>query len=116
MNTQTPLTTISQWVENYPTGYINMKDRKKTTFKQTLLSHTASVNNSKEILKQGDNTKIKEISISNKEKVMKPTTALTYENFSTENFYDINMSSHMNPIWVIVIFLLSIWIIYYLAK
>ena len=51
---------------------------------------------------------------------MKPTKALTYENFGVyledEQFIPVNMSSHMDPMWVIVTFLLAIWIIYFLAK
>lgn len=120
MDTQSTLTKTSQWVENYPTGYISMKDRKISKFKPALSKHASSMKNSKEILKQGDNTKTKELRVSDKEKIMKPTKALTYENFGVyledEQFIPVNMSSHMDPIWVIVTFLLAIWIIYFLAK
>ena len=121
MNTQSTLTKTSQWVENYPMGYINMK-KKVSGFKPSMLRHTGAMQSSKKILKQGDNTKTKEPRVSDKEKIMKPTTALTYESFTNdifpenEQFLSVNMSSHMNPIWVIIAFLLAIWIIYFLAK
>ena len=122
MDTQSSLTTTSQWVENYPTGYISMKNRKISTFKPALSNHANSIKNSKEILKYGDNTKTKEPRVSDKEKNMKPTKALTYENFinvmhlEDNQFIPVNMSSHMNPLWVMIACLIAIWIIYFFAK
>ena len=118
MNTDSTLTKTSQWVENYPTGYITKK-KKVSTFIPSMLKHTESIQSSMEILKKGDNTKTKEPGVS--DKVMKPITALTYESFTHnflegEQFFPVNMSSHMDPIWVIIAFLLAIWIIYFIDK
>jgi len=100
----------SQWVENYP-GIIT-SDRKLLDFEPLMLETTCSIKKSKKIMENGDN-------IEKDEKIENPTVALTYEDFTNnilkENLSP-NMTSHMNPIWIIIIFLIAIYIIFFLAK
>ena len=125
MNTQSILPNNSQWVEAYPTGYINIQSDKLKDFKPEVLKYNYTIESTLDILKQGDNSKIDMPKLSSQEKKLKPTKALTYEGFSGENlnfpheetfFLPTNMASHMNPIWVIIAFLIAVWIIYFLAK
>jgi len=126
MNTQSPLTksSLPLWVESYPKGYINMKTEKTSNkFKPNVLKYKYAMDSAKEILKQGDNSKIKMPRISSKETKMPTTKPLSYENFVNNNvfpeekfFLPTNMASHMEPIWVLIAFLLAIWIIYFVAK
>lgn len=125
MNIQPILTNNSQWVEAYPTGYINIHSNKLKDFKPDVLKYNYTIDSTHAILKQGDNSKIEMPQLSSQEKKLKPTKALTYEGFSGNNLYfqhketfslPTNMVSHINPIWVIIAFLIAIWIIYFLAK
>ena len=100
----------SQWVENYP-GIIT-SDRKLTDFEPLMLETSYSIAKSRKIMENGDN-------FEKDEKIKNPTVALTYEYFTNnllkENLSP-NMTSHMNPIWIIIIFLIAIYIIFFLAK
>jgi len=125
MNTQSILTDNSQWVEAYPTGYINIQSDKLNDFKPDVLKYNYTIESTRAILKQGDNSKIDMPKLRSQEKKIKPTKALTYEGFSGDNlkfsneetfFLPTNMASHMNPIWIIISFLISFMIIYFLAK
>lgn len=101
----------SEWVENYP-GIIT-SDRKLLDFEPLMLETTYSIKKSRKIMENGDN-------IEKDNNIKKPTVALTYEDFTNnilkENFLSPNMTSHMNPIWIIIIFLIAIYIIFFLAK
>lgn len=101
----------SQWVEHYP-GIIT-SDRKLSDFKPLMLETSYSITESRKIMENGDN-------VEKDENIKKPTIALTYEDFTNnilkENFLSPNMTSHMNPIWIIIIFLIAIYIIFFLAK
>ena len=92
----------SQWVENYP-GIIT-SDRKLLDFEPLMLETTYSIAKSRKIMENGDN-------IEKDNNIKKPTVALTYEDFTNnilkENLSP-NMTSHMNPIWIIIIFLISL--------
>jgi hypothetical protein len=124
MDTQSPLTqsSLPLWVESYPNGVINMKHQNISKFKPDVLKYKYSIESAKKILKQGDNSKTKMPRISSKQTTLKQTTPLSYESFAVnpypeENFLlPTNMASHMDPIWVLIIFLLAIWIIYFIAK
>jgi len=124
MDTQSVLTNNSQWVEAYPSGYVNIQSKTIKNFKPDVLKYNYTMESSHAILKQGDNSKIEMPKLSSTEKKLKPTKALTYEGFAGELkipheetfFLPINMTSHMNPIWVILAFLIAVWIIYFLAK
>lgn len=100
----------SQWVEHYH-GSIT-PDRKLSDFKPLKLETSYSIAESRKIIENGDN-------VEKDENIKKPTIALTYEDFTNnilkENL-DPNMTSHMNPIWIIIIFLIAIYIIFFLAK
>jgi hypothetical protein len=126
MNTQSPLTisSLPLWVENYPTGYINMKTKNISTYKPDVLKYKYAIDTSKQIMNTGDNSSIKMPQISSKQVTLKQTTPLNYEEFighqniniPTEKFIlPLNMTSHTNPIWVLVIFLIAIWIILFLV-
>lgn len=101
----------SEWVENYP-GIIT-SDRKLLDFEPLMLETTYSIKKSRKIMENGDN-------IEKDNNIKKPTVALTCEDFTNnilkENFLSPNMTSHMNPIWIIIIFLIAIYIIFFLAK
>lgn len=99
MNTQTSLTQKSQWVEKYPTGYINF-NKKNNTFKKSLLKNTVSIQNSIKMLENGDNVE--------EGVVEEDTIALTYENFSNKKEH---LYSHIHSLWVIILILLSIYTI-----
>lgn len=109
----------SEWVENYP-GIIT-SDRKLLDFEPLMLETTYSIKKSRKIMENGDNIEkdnnIKKPTVA---LIKKPTVALTYEDFTNnilkENFLSPNMTSHMNPIWIIIIFLIAIYIIFFLAK
>ena len=100
----------SQWVENYP-GIIT-SDRKLLDFEPLMLETSYSIEKSRKIMENGDN-------IEKDNNIKKQTVALTYEDFTNnilkENLSP-NMTSHMNPIWIIIIFLIAIYIIFFLAK
>ena len=126
MDTQSPLmkSSLPLWVESYPKGYINMKNEKISKFKPNILKYKYAMDTTKEILKRGDNSKIKMPHISRKETTLPQTKAISYESFIVTNenifpeekFFLPNMASHMQPIWVLIVFLLAIWIIYFVAK
>ena len=94
MENQTPLTKSSfpLWVENYPTGYINMKNQKVKKFKPDVLKYDYAVETTKQIIKSGNNLGIK-IPSSMIKRVIK-TKPLNYENFS--NHPNENFSNELN--------------------
>jgi hypothetical protein len=127
MNTQSPLTisSLPLWVESYPTGYINMKTKNISTYKPDILKYKYAIDTSKQIMNTGDNTSIKIPQLSSKEVTLKKTTPLEYEEFIGNQYINIqnekfilplNMMSHTNPIWVLIIFLIAIWIIFFLVQ
>ena len=124
MKSSSPLTTSSLplWVESYPTGYIDMKTQNISTFKKDVLKYHEAISSAYEIINNGDNSKIKMPKISNKVKKLKAATILSqYEEFDNfiqeESFlFNTNTYSHINPIWVLMAFLLMIWIIFLFAK
>ena len=127
MNTQSPLTlsSLPLWLESYQTGYINMKTKNISTYKPDILKYQYAIDTSKQIMNTGDNSTIKMPQISSKEVTLKQTTPLEYEEFVGYQYTDIpkekfllplNMTSHTNPIWVLIIFLIAIWIIFFLAQ
>jgi hypothetical protein len=112
------------WVEKYPMGKINMKTQETSKFKKDQLEYTHSTNIAHTIMKDGNNSSIKLPLISNQVKKL-PKTEVLYENFtnnkksyiSSEKFgLPLNMESHINPVWVLIIFLIAIWIIYFIAN
>jgi hypothetical protein len=111
------------WVEKYPMGKINMKTQEPSKFKKDILEYTHATNVARTIIADGNNSSIKGMSINNKVKKL-PKTEVLYEQFTgNKNNIPIekfilspNMQSHMNPIWVLIIFLIAIWIIYFIAN
>ena len=111
------------WVEKYPMGKINMKTQETSKFKKDILEYTHATNIARKIIMDGNNSSVKETLVNNNLKKL-PKTEVLYEEFRdnntiipTENFnLPINMESHMNPIWVLIIFLIAIWIIYFIAN
>ena len=127
MENQTPLTksSLPLWVESYPTGYINMKNQEVAKFKPDVLKYDYAAETTKKIIKSGNNLGIKIPSPMTK-RIIK-TKPLNYENFSNEldKINDIFVDhkelfilprNHVNPIWIIISFLIFIWIIYFLSK
>jgi hypothetical protein len=127
MNTQSSLTLASSpWVENYTSGYINMKTEKKSTYKPKVLKYDYAINTAKQIMGAGDNSSIKSLELNGKEVTLKKTVPLEYEEFINleeninipkEKFIlPLNMSSHTNPIWVLITFLIALWIIFFISQ
>ena len=119
MDTQSVLTksSLPLWVENYPTGYINMKNQNITKFKPDILKYNYAAETTRQLIKSGNNLGIQIPSIMTKKKFK--TTALNFENFSQPGDFKerfILPQSYVNPIWIIIIFLISIWVIYFLSK
>ena len=111
------------WVEKYPMGKINMKTQETSKFKKDILEYTHATNIARTIIMDGNNSSVKETLVNNNVKKL-PKTEVLYEEFGDNNSnipienFDllINMKSHMNPIWVLIIFLIAIWIIYFIAN
>jgi len=118
MENQSPLTksSLPVWVESYPMGYINMKDQGISKFKPHLLKYDYATETTRQIIKNGNNSNITIPSFTTK-KIVK-TTPLNFENFTLENQFSENflMQSHMDPIWVIVTFLISFLILFYSTR
>ena len=77
MNTQSSLTLASSpWVENYTSGYINMKTEKKSTYKPKVLKYDYAINTAKQIMGAGDNSSIKSLELNGKEVTLKKTVPL----------------------------------------
>jgi hypothetical protein len=85
------------WVEKYQTGNINMKTKKTSTFVPNVSN---KLPDTKSILYDFEN-------FSNKETLYPDTLNILNKKFIIPS----NMKSHMNPLWVLVIFLIFIWII-----
>ena len=128
MNALSPLKPIgSSWTEDYKTGIINMKNEKTKKYKSEKLLYPTALDSIVAITNQGDNSKVKMPLVNPDENKLKKSTILYgIEDFSDimEEFIDIgqqiNMETftygHLNPIWIILFFLISVWIIYFLAK
>ena len=113
-----------KWVKKYPMGKINMKTQETSKFKKDQLEYTHATNIVRTIMTDGNNSSINPPAISNKVKKL-PKTEVLYEQFisnkksyTPNERFDLppNMESHMNPVWVLIIFLIAIWIIYFIAN
>ena len=119
MNKQSKLkkSPLPLWVENYPTGYINMKTNEISTYKPNILKYNYIIETTNQIINGSNMLDDKEL---------KPIKPILFEyegficknklNISRENFLlPFNITSHRNPVWVLYIVLMAIWIIFSIA-
>lgn len=100
------LTRNSQWVESYPTGFINLENHKISNFKPTVLKYDYALQTSKQILEQGNNLK------KDKSKIFNKSKPLTYETFGcqVQNNLNQNKLKSVNLLkYFIVILLVSLF-------
>lgn len=92
MNSQSFLTSSSLpiWTENHPSGFINMESERPSRFKPTVLKYNYALNSTKKIMNTGDNSIIKFPRISSKEKKLKKTIPVDFEDFMNPFIYNNN--------------------------
>ncbi len=96
------LTRNPQWVESYPTGFVNLENHKISQFKPTILKYDYALQSSKQILEHGNNLKMNTSSLFSKTK----TEPLTYETFGCQvqnNLNSNNKTSNNLLIYFLVI-------------
>jgi len=96
MNSQSFLTSSSLpiWTENHPSGFINMESERPSRFKPTILKYNYALNSTKKIMNTGDNSIIKFPRISSKEKKLKKTIPVDFEDFMNPSYNSENIRNY----------------------
>jgi hypothetical protein len=89
------------WTEYYPTGYINLNQEHLPLVTKEKSASIAAEGDIYDIIKTGGN-----LTEEKKEEIIE-----TYSN--EEEFI---ASGHSNPIWVLISFLITIWLIFLIAQ
>ena len=113
MNGQSPLTVSSSWTKNYLSGLINMKNESPTQFKKKVLKYKYALDSTEQIMNYGDNSMMKFQRLSEKEKKLKKTTPLFFEDFTMNNFF---LKGDNSSFYFIILFIIFLLIVIFLVS